>query len=517
MNGDAKPDTPEFWFTFLMKKFHEDLPENPRLPATENTPRTRNERLNYLWDYYTGNPPLPQVNEAYKDAFRQVVRKSRVSLAEMAVGVMTDRSVISGIWTDADKDADGDDIAMDIARGSNFESMHRDLQTYMFAMGEAYAMVIPPTDEAAESDFFEPFPLITAEDPRYCIGYSDPLAPGKLRAFVKTYYDEVEEQEAAILLWDSKMWKVIRDGEGDSFDPDEWDFDGAPTQFEGIEGLGGVPAVRFANKADMGEFEAHIDLIDRIMDGILQRIIISWYQSFRQRAVRGEIDDTEDFTDDDPNSLQNLIKDPNSNETDIKDLFQADPGALWFVPEGVDFWESQTSDITPIIMAVRDDIKEFAASTRTPMHIISPDAIGESAAGATLMREGLVDKITDRQARQTPSWRLLFQLALVFHGEVERAKTVSVRWAKAERDPLESLGDAATKLQGVLSRQMIATKYLGLTPKEAKINEEQMIAESLGTDQFLGGAQGIASQPGVMGMADDLRGELGEDQGGEEF
>lgn len=503
MKESDKPDTPEFWFGFLMDRFTADLPDNPVINTNPNAPRTRAERLDYLWNYYSGNPPPPVVNEQYKDTFQEVTRKARVNFAEMAVSVMTDRSILTSVFTEQDRDSDGDDQAKRICDASAFEAMHRDLQTYLFTMGEAYAMAIPPdlSDDEGQprleaEDDDGPVPILTAEDPRNCIGYSDPLSPGRLRAAVKVYRDDILDRDAAILFWDSKAFRIFREEGADSenFDIEEWEIEGSPTDLSDITPYGGIPVVRFDNKDKMGEFESAIDILDRIMDGILQRIVIAWYQSFRQRAIKGGVDEAEDILDDDPNSFTNLVS--NAQDGAIKDLFQADPGALWIVPDGVDFWESGVTDMTGILNAIRDDVKEFAATTRTPMHIITPDAANQTAAGASLMREGLVDKIVDRQARQTPAWRLLFQIALCMIGEQERAKTVELQWAEVERSSLEAQADAANKFQNILSRTMISTRVIGLTPREARRNEEQLMAERMSTEDMWGNtaAGGIGGQ-----------------------
>jgi hypothetical protein len=99
-------------------------------------------------------------------------------------------------------------------------------------------------------------------------------------------------------------------------------------------------------------------------------------------------------------------------------VFEAAPDALWRVPAGTTFWESNPADITGILAAVRDDVKEFAAMTDTPLHLITPDAANQSAEGASLMREGLVFKVKDRRARMNPRLVLLFKMAFAFAGEV---------------------------------------------------------------------------------------------------
>ena len=467
----AQSKTPDEWFEFLMNKFDADVPNEPRVTST-NTPTTRRERLDLLWSYYVGDPPLPYVNEKYQTTFQQVLRKARSNYATMAVDVMTDRSILLGCTTDSDNDADGDDIARQIQEYSAFAAIQRDLQTYLFTMGEAYLTIVPP----AEGTGTDVPPMFMAEDPRRCVGQKDPLNPNRLIAALKVYDDEIMDQQVALLFVDGQQIQFLRE-EGQystSFNSDEWST-GETVTLTGLELLGNVPIVRFENKMALGEFEPHVDLLDRIMDGILQRIVIMWYQSFRQRAIKGDLDGGEDFSDNDGSN--SLIR--NVSDNDIADLFQADPGALWVVPEGVDFWESSQADIGPVLMAIKDDVKEFAAATRTPMSVITPDSANQTAEGATLMREGLVDKITDRQARQAPGWKLAYQIAFALMGQDTRAAGLTLTWAKIDRSSLAMKADAASKVVGILSRRRIALDIFEMDPKDAKLNEAELAQESM--------------------------------------
>ncbi|CAM4323828.1 phage portal protein [Nocardia ninae] len=476
--------TPDEWFEFLMKKFDEKIP-GERRAVSVNTPKTRRERLDLLWSYYIGDPPLPTVSEKYKPTFKEVMRKARSNYATMSVDVMTDRSILQGVSTEADKDLDGDDISRQIADESGWAALQRDLQTYLFVCGEAYALVASPLEGVPDA-----MPMIMAEDPRFAVGQRDPANPRYLRAFVKYYLDEIADQQVALLFVDNAKytWRREPGQTSKSFKLDEWELTDTEA-VQGLELMGGVPAVRFENKLAMGEFEPHIDLLDRIMDGVFQRIVIGWYQSFRQRAVRGNLDGAEDFTVD--NDSTNFIRTVADDE--LVDLFQADPGALWLVPEGVDFWESEQADLTPLINAIRDDVKEFAAATRTPMHIITPDAANQTAEGASLMREALVDKITDRQARQSSPWVLVWQIAFSLAQQEARQKGVKLLWAKVDRSSLQARADAIAKTKGVLSRKRQLISILELTPEEAKLNEAELIQESMALDNSFSPAPATAS------------------------
>jgi hypothetical protein len=137
------------------------------------------------------------------------------------------------------------------------------------------------------------------------------------------------------------------------------------------------PVVVFENEDGLAEFEPHIPLLDRINQQILQRMTIATIQAFKQRAMKG------------------LPKtDPKTGELiNYDDVFTADPGAIWNIPASVEIWESGQVDLGPILLAIRDDVKDLAATSGTPLYSITPDAANGSAEGASLQRETLTFKV----------------------------------------------------------------------------------------------------------------------------
>lgn len=453
----AKPDTPEWWLNYLLARF--DMPQRPVSAdwrhAAGRFP-TRRERLDLLWSYNIGRPPLPQVADAYRSIFQDEMRKARSNYAPMCVSAMLDRMELQGISTAADSDANGDDVAAEIADVSNLISGLKDFFGYAFAMSEAYLLIIPPTDRSSVQ-----LPVVKALDPRWAIGEPDPYNPIALRAFLYLTWDPVLQKQQAQLFLPGKRYVATSDAMM------AWDWSEAPEDIDGIDEFGGIPAVRVDNLNGLGEFEPHLDLLDRINDTTLQRMVLTLYQSFRQRAV--VIDDEEVETEDGDAE----------EEIDWGDILTADPGAVWKLPKGTTFWESNQADLTPIITAKRDDVKEFAAVTTTPLHLITPDAANGSAEGASLMREGLNHKVMDRRVRFTPALKLMYKIAFAFAGQPERGARIRLLWGSIESNSLADKGSATAQSKGVLSTESQLIDIWGKTPEEAAQNIDQLAAEAL--------------------------------------
>lgn len=458
----------------------------PAYISRQHTPRDR--YLDTLWSYYVGDPPLPKLDPEYHDVFRDVLRKSRSNYAPMCVSAMLDRFELQDISTLVDSDVDGDDLAADIMDESGFASVSKDFFAMAFGLGESYAMAVPGLPDGPVSSTGVPIPSVHAIDPRRCIGVPDWHNPTRLSAAVIHQYDPIEQENNAYLFLPGRKWK-LRYGQSSR----QWELDDVePEIIEGLDHLGGIPIVRFENLNGLGEYEPHLDLLDRINDTTLQRIIGFWYQALRQRALVGD----EEFGEDDT---------PEQSEpVDWNELFKAGPGALWRIPKDFAVWESQQTDFGPLINGKRDDVKEFAAVTSTPLHLITPDATDGSAEGAGLMRESLTAKVRDRRARFTPPLKLLWRMLFAMSGAEDRGRKMRLHWGPIEFRTLAEKASASSLAVGTLSTEDRCERIWDMSPDETARNIQRITAEQLlamPTVQPAGAVQQPAASP--PGPVDD--------------
>jgi hypothetical protein len=190
-----------------------------------------------------------------------------------------------------------------------------------------------------------------------------------------------------------------------------------------------VSMVPFFNSGGVSEFEQHEDILARIDYGILQRLVVMAMQAYRQRATKGELPEHDEA----------------GNSIDYGELLKPGPGALWQLPEGVDLWESQASDPTPLLAAVKDDIRDLSAVTRTPLTTLIPDGANQSADGATFAREGLLFKTGNRIEHAKAGWSQVLAQALAVHAGAGELPDVDVDFRPAAHLSLSERADAATK------------------------------------------------------------------------
>lgn len=476
-----QPGSPEWWLDHLCKRFTErdrtyDLQHI--VDGGWQQPvywRTRRARLNMLWSYYIGRPPLPRIAEHARETFRDILRTARANYAPKAIQPVVDRMDLLGVRTGVTDGVEGDDVAKRIMEYSNFAAAIKDALTYLFVMSESYLMVIPAAEGSADQT-----PLITAEDPRTCIGDPDPSNPNHLRAALKLGYDAVTNKVLAWLFLDGKKYTASCEGSDmwalTSYGAASFEWSEPPVVLPQLGVVNSsVPMVQLLNARGMGEFEPHLDLLDRINDGIMRRLQISAFQSAKQRAIIGDLEGSD------------VDEDAPVEEVDWNDIFSADPGALWRVPAGTTFWESNPADLTGVLMAIRDDVKEFAGNTDTPLHLITPDAANQSAEGASLMREGLVFKVKDRRARLNPRLVELFKMAFAFAGESDRTSNIELLWGPVESFSLSEKSNAVAQTKGVLSRNRQLQDIMEMTPDQIQQNEQELQQDAI-LDSVLGAA-----------------------------
>lgn len=422
---------------------------------------SRQTRLNRLDRYYEGNHDLPWVTDTQRDAYRRFQRKARANFCELVVDAVRERMSPLGFRTGASKDETGDDAAWKIWQANSLDADSALVHSSMLVMSDAY-VIVGPTDSDTGS------PLITPEDPREVITCHDPVRRRKVVAALKAFHDDNAGQDCVYVYLPGEVYKATRDSKEKwrAWDAGGFEWSGDPGKLPFQQ----IPVVRFANRPKltgdpMGEFEGSMDTIDRINFMLLQRLMIAALQAFKQRGIKGL-----------PQT------DAKGNEIDYADIFSADPGAMWQLPEGVDIWESGVTDVQGILNAVKADVADLAAATRTPLFYLTPDAANGSAEGATLAREGLVFKTFDRLANAGESWEQVMSLAFQFAGDAERAahSDMEVIWDSPYRYSLtEQYSAAVQAVTAGVPWETRMSRLLQFSPQEIERMKAEKAADAL--------------------------------------
>lgn len=395
---------------------------------------SKEDWYDYLHSYRTGEIPLTHISEKYAEATREFLRLSKVQFPATIVDSLLDRvQPIGARVIGSSADSDGDDNVRHFIQYNG--SFLQDAEDYSLTYGMGYVLVGSGWD--GKSDDTDTA-IATGEDPRTFSASLDPFHPGEVRAALKFFFDpDMGRQVAAVYVRDlpdgtqhehMTVWYRDSDNPVRGFDPDVWELDEDNSQ-DLIQGIG-LPIVAFPNRRGIGEFEEHLDLIDRIINGISDRLWAAKYQIFKQRAVLGDLPDVN----------------PETGEViDYNALFTSDPAGVWRAPTGTSIWESSQLNIQELITPYVQDVKELAMASRTAFPIIASDSENQSASGVDLYTDGIGFKAEDRQKRWGPQVSKLCRLGLLYSG-FDDPGDLEPMWAPVDRDSILNKGQAAAQI-----------------------------------------------------------------------
>lgn len=468
--------------------------------------RKQQRHCESLHKRYRGDPPLPAMNPNQAEATKLFVKKARTNFERLIVKAVLDRLKIRGIRTAADNDESGDAEAFETWKESRGALWSTEVAKHALTMGKGFVMVGKSEDTGKL--------LVTAEDPRMCAVLTDPADPLKVIAGLKLIFDDVGQQDIAYLfrregdrVWmrkasrpryffstsattlrafDSGAFDWMALAEAESFEPD-W--------LQGTDELEAlVPIVPFCNEDDMAEFEPHIELLDRITQQILQRMTIATIQAFKQRAMKG-------LPQTDPKTGEKI---------DYENIFLAEPGAIWNIPATVEIWESGEVNLQGILLSVRDDIKDLAAASGTPLYTVTPDVANGSAEGASLQREQVSAKVLHRQDLWDLPHARVAELIFRTNGDTKRAKEpekIRPMWTPVERASISERSNAMAQTKGIMPTYLQLVEIWGMDPARAT-DAMKMLEEDAKR------AQASAPQPGG-GAPMPTQGSAGSQQSGD--
>ncbi len=448
------PETPEEWLPIL----------TARLDA--NNPKYR-----LLARYVNGDAPMPEMGSNVRQSWVKFQRMSRTNWGELIRDAVVDRIVPNGILIEGKNDSPEALQAKRIWRDNRLDTVTKDWLRMGLTFGKSYLTVWKDDEGKA---------IVTADAPDSMYAATDPLQPWRVRAAIRWWRDNDEEMDYA-MVWSRSSWQrfsrsIYSDPNVRAESPiytraqGKWDADGPPTPTLSKE----PPVIVYSNPGDCGEFENHLDLINRINHGTLQILAITAMQAFRQRGIQGGL-------------LPQ--KDEQGNDIDWTKVFEAAPGALWNLPEGLDIWESQQTDVSPMLAEVKDHIRQLSAVTRTPFSTLIPDAANQSAEGAKEAKEGLIFKSGERLAVASVGIEAALVKALAVEGtELSDDQTLELLFEPVSMVTLAEKYQAANMAKAAgESWASIARNILGYTP-------EQIAQDALDRSEELLAGMAVAQQ-----------------------
>lgn len=457
------PGSPAWWLLRLGKRLEKDQPRFDRL-----------ER------YWRGDPPLPHGNRKMREAYRRLQRLARTNFGALIAEALLERLRVVGFRAGGDATDEADKAAWAWWQLNDLDADSGLVHRAAVVMSRAYVIVGP---DPADADR----PLVTAEDPRQVIHESSPTNRRDVRAAVKTWWDDVTGAQLAVLYLPERIHYfrtakgVKRDGSVSPWAAGSWEPDVSEEYPDGQapNPLGEVPVTPFINRPDMageglGEYEDVLDILDRINTVILDRLVISAMQAYRQRYATGV-----DLTDEDGNPSAEF-----------------DPGAdlLWAVPdEKAKFGEFQPTDLTPIVKAIESDVQHLAAITRTPPHYLLAGVVNVSGDALAVAETGLASKAMERDVEYGNSWERVNRQVGKLQGR-EIGADAEVLWRDPQFHSLSQMAAASVQLMQAGVPWRTRMRLLDMSPAEI----DRMEAERAHDAMMAALAVPAGEQPGAQ-------------------
>ena len=417
----------------------------------------RQARYEVLERYVEGYHPVPSGDRRYVKALRELQQKAKTNYIALVTNAPVERMEVVGFRFGDDPDTEADDEANRIWQANSMDRMsaiaHMTASTY----SRCYILVSPPEENSST-------PIITVEDPRCTLVEYDPARLDKIRAGLRMWIDDVLDMAIAVVYLPdgihyfrgkSAAWYQNIDydtlrrriSSGDS-----WEYVGSEPNPIGevpIVPLDWRPGLHGTSKA---EAEEGFSIQDRINATVLDRMIISRAQAYKQRWASG-------------------IKIPRTPDGRPKPPFDPGSDILWTteVPDAR-FGEFSEADIRQILEAVRDDVGDLAAITKTPPHYLLGEIVNASGDALKAAETGLVSKTKHRMKNAGWAWEKAMRLAFLWLGDETkgRAQVAETIWADPESRSRAELADAILKETQMGLPPEMAFERLGLTPSQVK-------------------------------------------------
>lgn len=442
----------------------------------------RRPRIENLQMWLDGKPPPPweMTGKQNREAYERLLSIASLNLAELIVSSTLYRVQVEAVSSGTNPTDEEAARIIELMLATDASAQFRQAIEWMLSLSVSYLLVRQvETENGMEG-------RITAEHPSEVVAEADPLDPAKNVAALKVYRDDARGRDVLVLYragyqriaykyGTTSIWKNRVSLNGYNWADEFFD-----SEFAGREDseLDDVPIYTLLNRFGVGEYEKHIPHMQRINHTILQQMIITVMQAFRQRAIKG-VPGTDPKT---------------GKQIDYANIFTSDPGSLWILPEAANVWESGQGDINQIISAVTKDVERLAIAAQSPLYALSSDAAQQSAASSELMREGQIFKAEDLQKRLTPRFAAAISHMLKFSGEKDLAdrRKMRVIWAPARRSSLlERAQSGQLAASSGLPWQTVAEKFYEFSPAEIEQMKAHRMDDAL--NAVLNGASALTT------------------------
>lgn len=432
-------------------------------------------------------------NKHLAATYTRFLNLSRLNMAEPIVKAMTTRLRVIGFETTTVGDAEGDAAAQELWEAANGGIVTNSVTHDTIAHGLGYGIVARSADGT---------PVFMRGAPWNTYAKRSLQTPWKADAAISYTWLEDEGLEVLTLFRPGTQRLAVRRSDFATLteDSESWfmdtDWTWATDEPVSLDWTDEVCVVPLQTPEELGRFETHTDALDRINTKIFQRLCIIVMQAFRQRAIKGNL--PEFYPDNDPLGR-------GGQRIPYDQIFESGPAALWRLPPDAEIWESAVTTIEGLITDSKEEIRNLATVTGTPLYILMPDAVGGSAQGAALARETIVEDVKDEQEYLKTFMASVMRLMFAASGS-PRSDRVRVKLEPPDRASMVEKAQAASQSKGILPNRTIWREIFQFSP--AQINQ---IEQDEADDKFSEVDGGEPDETAGTALDDDRDGDQAPD------
>jgi hypothetical protein len=435
------PDSDDWWLMRLARKLGDGLP-----------------RMSKLRTYRDGDALIPSEtwDAATREQYLRFAKRSRLHVAETLRDARTDRQEVVAFRTAAEGDENGDLDAQRIWDRSRMAVQSVRFFNDAADFGRSYITVTPNAAGEAMWEISNEFTTISEQHPRFPwlsiaaikVGYNAILRTEEITLSRPGYYRiAYRVTDTPSLPDDGSTWTVTND----------WTWAGPPIPTGTVDDN---IVNRYSTADGFGIYEKHLDSLDRINEITLNALTLIVMQSFRQRAVMADLEET--YPEGHPKAGEVI---------DYDELFKGGPAALWTLPSSAKMWESAASDVRPIYEARKSELKDVCTITRTPMSLFDSSSANQSALGSQISHQPLVKAVnrSNRVAGATLSQSMAISFQI--EKDLTRADVTQIETEFAKPDPatLAEKAEAGAKFKaGGAPQAFIDAEVFEMTPSQRR-------------------------------------------------
>jgi hypothetical protein len=414
--------------------------------------------------YYSGDHPLPMIQEKARSAFQRLLKQSRSNYTGLVVDATAERIQVDG-FRFGDEDI-ADQEAWRVWQASSMDADSDLLITEAVKVGRAFALVAPNPDDPTT-------PIITAEDATQAIVAYKPGSRRDRAAGLKTWMDDWTGQFMATLYLPDGLYKFQAPKPQQGIPKPRWvKREVGGEQWPAPNPLGVVPLIEIQNRPDLlgdahSEIEDVLDVQDRINKTLIDRMMAQEFSAFRQRWMTGY----EVPTDDSGQPIE---------------PFKAAVDRLWVIEdENVKVGEFSSTDLGPYLASIEADVQHMAARTRTPAQYLLGKLSNVNGETLKATESGLVAKVRQRCRPLGEGLEEVVRLYLQAAGDARDLSSIEVIWHNPEFRTEGELVDALVKMSTLgVPREALWERWGASQTEIAKWRElaDQQAARILGGD-----------------------------------